>query len=168
MRILIAFITLILLSSCWPKSVSFVDGSMPEDWKIFFVNNLKNIAPNTPVSYAATFSEDIRDGVQNRTKLKIGTKVEDAQVEIDGTITSYTITPIALQEGDNANQNRLTVSIKFDIFINAAEEDQMALVSTRFIDYDANTDLATVESQFLEEVNTQIIQDLINKLLSNW
>ncbi|MBL1279249.1 MAG: hypothetical protein COA33_003215 [Fluviicola sp.] len=168
MKLVVAILSVILLSSCWPKSVSFVDGSMPEDWEIFFVNNLTNNAPNTPVSYAATLSEDIRDGVQNRTRLKIGTSVEDAQVEIDGTINSYSITPIALQDGDNADQNRLTVSVKFDIFINAAEEDQMTLLSTRFIDYDANTDLATVESQFLTEVNEQIIQDLINKLLSNW
>lgn len=168
MKIAVALISILLLSSCWPKSVSFVDGSMPEEWEMFFVNTLKNNAPNTPISYSATLSEDLRDGVQNRTKLKLATTIEDAQLEIDGTISSYSITPIAIQEGDNATQNRLSVSVKFDIFISAPEEDQMTLTSTRFFDYDANTDLATVESQFLEEVNAQIVQDLINKLLSNW
>ena len=168
MKLIAAIISIILLSSCWPKSVSFVDGSMPEEWKMFYINPLKNNAPNTPISYAATLSEDIRDGLQNGTKLKLGTKVEDAQLEIDGIISSYSITPIALQEGDNATQNRLSVSVKFDIFITEPVEDQMTLTSTRFFDYNASTDLATVESQFLEEVNTQIVQDLINKLLSNW
>jgi len=168
MKLIVAVISIVLLSSCWPKSVSFVDGSMPEEWKIFYVTTIKDNAPNTPISYAALLSEEIKDGIQNRTRLKLGTTKEDAQIEIEGVINSYTITPIALQQGDNANQNRLTVSVKFDIFINAPEEDQMTLLSTRFFDYDANTDLATVESQFLEEVNAQIIQDLINKLLSNW
>ena len=168
MKLIVAVISIILLSSCWPKSVSFIDGSMPEEWKVFYVTTIKDNAPNTPISYAALLSEEIKDGIQNRTRLKLGTTKEDAQVEIEGTINSYTITPIALQQGDNANQNRLTVSVKFDIFINAPEEDEMTLVSTRFFDYDANTDLATVESQFLQEVNAQIIQDLLNKLLSNW
>ncbi len=168
MKLIVAVISIVLLSSCWPKSVSFVDGSMPEEWKVFYVTTIKDNAPNTPISYAALLSEEIKDGIQNRTRLKLGTTKEDAQIEIEGVINSYTITPIALQQGDNANQNRLTVSVKFDIFINAPEEDQMTLLSTRFFDYDANTDLATVESQFLEEVNAQIIQDLINKLLSNW
>ena len=169
MKLIIAIFSIALLSSCWPKSVSFVDsGSMPEEWQVFFVNTLSNNAPNTPISYSATLSEAVKDGIQNGTKLKLGTRVEDAQIEIEGTVTSYTIIPIALQEGDNASQNRLTVSVKFEFYINAPEEEQMSLVSTRFFDYPANTDLGTVESQFLEEVNTQIVQDVINKLLSNW
>jgi hypothetical protein len=44
----------------------------------------------------------------------------------------------------------------------------MNLTSTRFVDFDSNTDLATVERTLLEEINTQIVQDVINKLLSNW
>jgi hypothetical protein len=44
----------------------------------------------------------------------------------------------------------------------------MTLTSTRFADYDSNLDLTTVESQLLEEINKQIVQDVINKILSNW
>ena len=57
---------------------------------------------------------------------------------------------IALLEGDNASQNRLSISIKFDIFILKPEEDLMTMTSTRFIDYDSNTDLGIVENQLLE------------------
>ena len=34
--------------------------------------------------------------------------------------------------------------------------------------YDSQTDLAAAESGLLDEVNNQITQDLINKLMSNW
>ena len=44
----------------------------------------------------------------------------------------------------------------------------MKLTSTRFVDYDSNTDLTSIESQLLEEIDQQIVQDIINKLLSNW
>ena len=168
MKFIFYILTVFLLSSCWPKSISFVDGTMPEDWKMFIVNPIKNNAPNAPINYSPNLAEAIKDGIQNGTRLKLATSADEAQIEIEGTVVNYSISPIALQEGDNASQNRLSVSVKFDIFINAAEEDEMHLVSTRFFDYNSSTDIGTVESQFLEEITTQVVQDVINKLLSNW
>lgn len=169
MRI-IAFILLLgLLTGCWPSSVSFMDkGSMPEEWKAFHMQTLENNAPNAPLSYAAELSEEVKDGIQNNTRLLLGTSPNDAQVLIEGTILNYSVNPIALQEGDNAAQNRLSISVKFEIFITAPEEDKMQLTSTRFVDYSSSQDLASVEAQLLEEINSQIVQDVINKLLSNW
>lgn len=166
------FLTIIslffVLTSCWPTSVSFVDGSMPPEWKTFHVDNLENNAPNTPLSYSTTLSESIRDGVQNNTSLLINSDADKAEVNITGTISSYTITPVALQEGDNAAKNRLTVSVQFEIFISKPEEDEMTLTSSRFVDYDVSTDISIVETELLAEVNEQIVQDVINKLMSNW
>ena len=65
-------------------------------------------------------------------------------------------------------KNRLTISVNFTIFISQPKEDKMILTSTRFSDYDSSSDLASIESQLLEEINKQIVQDLINKLFSNW
>ena len=163
------FALMLLLSSCWPSSVSFVDsGSMPEEWKTFSLKTLENNAPNTPISYSATLSEAIKDGIQNNTRLLLNPTTGKGEVYIEGAITSYAVTPVALQEGDNAQKNRLTIATSFTIYISAPKEDQMTLTSTRFVDYDSNTDLGSVESTLLEEINTQIVQDVINKLLSNW
>ncbi|MFN5784570.1 MAG: LPS assembly lipoprotein LptE, partial [Flavobacteriia bacterium] len=89
-------------------------------------------------------------------------------IYLEGVISSYSVTPVAIQEGDNSAKNRLTVSVQFTIFVSAPEEDKIILTSTRFVDYDSNVDLATQENSLLEEVSTQIVQDVINKLLSNW
>ena len=71
MRVFIIFIlTIPLIVSCWPSSVSFMDkGSMPEAWKTFSVLTLENNAPNIPLSYATLISEEIKDGIQNNTRL---------------------------------------------------------------------------------------------------
>lgn len=167
-RIFYSVLLIMLLSSCWPSRISFVDGTMPDEWKTFYVKTLDNNAPNTPLSYAASLSENVKDGVQNNTRLLLNNDAAKAEIEIEGVITNYAITPVALQEGDNAAQNRLTVAVNFNIFVHQPEEDNMTLVSSRFIDYDSNTDLGIVETQLLEEVNVQIVQDVVNKLLSNW
>lgn len=168
MKIIALFIVACTLSSCWPSSISFVDGSLPDEWKSFSVKTLNNNAPNAPLSYPAELTEDVKDGISNRTRLLLKDSKEETDVEIEGTITRYTLAPIALQNGDNAAQNRLSITVKFNIFTHLPEEDEMQLTSTRFIDYDVTTDFSTIEANLLEEINEQIVQDVINKLLSNW
>lgn len=141
---------------------------MPEEWKQFSLKTLENSAPNAPLSYAANLSESVKDGIQNNTRLALVSDSKKAQVQIEGEITNYSVTPIALQEGDNAAQNRLSITAKFTIFVTAPEEDKMTLMSTRYVDYSSSQDLSSIEGTLLEEINSQIVQDVINKLLSNW
>ncbi len=161
---------IILLTSCWPKSVSFQDGSTPEEWKTFTVKTLELTAPNAPISYSTLLSEKIKSEVQNRSKLVLSPnpKKDLPEVSIEGNINNYVITPIAIQPGENAAKNRLTITVNFTIFISKPTEDKMILTSSRFADYDSNTDLSTIENQLLDEINKLIVQDLINKLFSNW
>lgn len=176
MKLLTSILLLLLITACWPTSVSFKDsGSMDPRWVKFTVKTMENNAPNANLSYPAQLTEAIKDGVQNNTRLKLASNADSSQINIEGSITNYAITPIALQAGDIAARNRLTISTNYTIFINvppsdkeALTEDKMTLTSTRFADYDSNLDLSAVESQLLEEINKQIVQDVINKILSNW
>ena len=136
--------------------------------KTFSVKTLNNKAPNAPLSYSPNLTEQIKDGIQNNTRLQLNTQSNKAEIIIEGSVNNYNLSPIALQEGDNAAKNRLTISTQFTIFIQKPEESIMKLTSTRFADYDSNTDLSSVENQLLDEINEQIVQDVINKLLSNW
>jgi hypothetical protein len=169
MRYLVLFLGLFLFTSCWPTRVSFQDITFPEEWKVFSVKTFENSAPNTPLSYSATLTENVKDAIQNNTSLVLsGSPQDEVQLVIEGVITNYSITPVALQEGDAAAKNRLSVSAVFTILIKEPEEEEMTVNSNRFVDYDSNTDLGIVETTLLEEVNAQIVQDIINQLFSNW
>ncbi len=131
----------------------------------------RNKAPNAPISYPNDLSEAIKTGIQNNSRLLITGKENDPQVVIEGTISSYTITPVALQQGDNAQSNRLTVSVEFTIYYSCKEEtleDEVTMTSTRFVDDDSDQDISAVETQLLSDINAQIVQDVLNKLFSNW
>ncbi|TNE53775.1 MAG: hypothetical protein EP338_09610 [Bacteroidetes bacterium] len=169
MKLLPILILSALVSACWPTSISFKDkGSMPEEWQEFSVKTLDNQAPNAPISYAIQLSEDIKDGIQNKTRLRLNPKSQSGEVQIEGLISSYQVNPIAIQGPDEAAKNRLTIATSYTILITKPEEKEMKLTSTRFADYDSNQDLASVEAALIEEINQQIVQDIINKLLSNW
>ena len=40
--------------------------------------------------------------------------------------------------------------------------------NSRIQNFDSNVNLASVESQLIDDINSQISQDVINKLLTNW
>jgi len=157
------------VAGCWPTRMGFRDtGGMPEEWERFYLQTLQISSPTCPLSYAAGLSETIKDGLQNNTKLSLTPSLNDAQVQISGEITNYSVNPIALQNGDNAAKNRLTVSIAFDLNFTAPKKETARLVVTRFADFDAGANFASVENQLLSQVNEQVVQDVINKLMSNW
>ncbi|MFY7667914.1 MAG: LPS assembly lipoprotein LptE, partial [Crocinitomicaceae bacterium] len=108
------------------------------------------------------------DGIQNNTRLLLNTQIGKGEVNIEGIISSYNVAPLAIQGNDNASKNRLTISVQFTITTTKPKEESFNLASTRFADFDASVNLSSVESKLLEEINEQIVQDVINKLLSNW
>ena len=169
MRLMVFASLLFVLSSCWPSSVSFKDtGSMPAEWKTFSVKTLEVLAPNAPLNYSPSLTEQLKDGIQNNTRLLLNTTFGKGEVNIEGRVISYNVSPIAIQGNNNASQNRLTVSVQFSIQVTQPKEDLITLTATRFADFDAGTNLSSVEGGLLDDINKQIVQDVINKLLSNW
>lgn len=165
----ICILPLFFFTSCWPTSVSVIDkGGKPEEWKTFSLQTLENKAPNAPLNFPVSLSESIKDGIQNNTNLLLNSETGKGEVYIEGSVNNYSIMPVAMQDGDNAAKNRLTVGAQFTFYISKPKEDQMTLTVSRFVDYESGTDLSTVENTLLDEISKQIVQDVINKLLSNW
>lgn len=158
----------VLLSSCWPTQVAFQDVGMPPEWKEFYVTPLELNAATAPANYNATLTEAVRNGIQNNTRLKMLTAIDSADVQISGIVSGYSTSPQAITNGDNAQKNRLTVSVNFTIVTQTKGLEKIQMTSTRFADYDASQQLSDVEAQLLELINQQIVQDVINKLRSNW
>ena len=167
-KFLFIMIALFSLTSCWPTSVSFRDSSMPETWKKFYVSPLEMTTATAPPNYNALTTESLRTGIQNNTRLRLSPTIDSAEVQISGNITGYSTSPLAIQEGDNASKTRLTISANFTIITPTKGLEKMTLNSSRFADFDASQNLQDVESQLIETINQQIVQDVINKLLSNW
>jgi outer membrane lipopolysaccharide assembly protein LptE/RlpB len=158
-----------LLTACWPESFSFRDtGGMPAEWSSFTIQNLENTAPNCPLSFAPLLTEQLKDGVQNNTRLVLNTQQGAGEVNIEGAITGYQVQPVAIQGSDNASSNRLTMTLALKIKIKTPKEEEWQLVSTRFADFSASSNLADVEQKLFAEISAQMVQDLINKLYSNW
>ncbi|NDB34496.1 MAG: hypothetical protein EB023_03930 [Flavobacteriia bacterium] len=169
MKIIYCCCLTFVLCGCWPSKIGFRDtGGMPEEWERFHLQTLQINASTCPLSYAANLSEAIKDGIQNNTRLTIAPDVKNAQVQLSGDITQYSVNPIALQNGDNAAKNRLSIGVIFTLNYTVPKQEEVKITITRFADFDASTNFSSVENQLLSSINEQIVQDIINKLMSNW
>jgi outer membrane lipopolysaccharide assembly protein LptE/RlpB len=168
-NVLIISLLFATLSSCWPTVfMNPKDSNFPEEWKKFYIAPLEMSSATAPASYPVTLSESLRTGIQNNTRLKLASKLDDAEVQITGIITGYSTSPVAIQQNDNAAKNRLTITVNYTINTPTKGLEEMKVSSTRFSDYDSSQQLVDVENKLIEEINQQLVQDLINKLLSNW
>lgn len=159
----------LVLTACWPKSfLSMRDSSLPEEWKDFYIQQLELNTATAPANYGNILSEDLRTGVQTNTRLKLSPSLDSADVKISGVVTAYNTSPIAIQQGDNASKNRLTISVQFTILSPSKGLEEQSFTSTRFADYESTQQLSDVEQDLLISINQQIRQDVVNKLLSNW
>jgi hypothetical protein len=86
---------------------------------------------------------------------------------------SYQTTPVAIQGAGNnsvntAASNRLTITISVK-FTNIKDEKQNYDTQfSRFADFPSSSSLAAEEDRLIREINTQLVQDIFNKSLTNW
>ena len=105
-----------LLSACYPTSMGFKDNSLDPQLKSFSVVTLTSVSPNAPVNYPPLFTEYLKNGVQNNTRLKLMKAGEGtSDLIFSGEVVEYSITPVSIQGNSEPAKNRLTIGIKITI-----------------------------------------------------
>ncbi len=167
--VVLSFLLGVVMSSCYPTSVGFKDNSMDPSLKSFSVLNFELTAPNAPMNYPVNFTEFLKDGILGNTKLKLlKTDMPDVHLIFSGVISQYDITPVSIQGDSQAALTRLTIAMTIEVENSLDPEKSFTIHPRRFADYDSNQDLNAVEAQLLEDINQQILQDILNKLQSDW
>lgn len=167
--LIILLISLIFSSGC--GVYNFTGGTLSPDTKTISIQTFYNNAPLGPSNMSVLFTERIKDYFQQNTSLEIVDVNGDLQ--LDGYISNYTITPVAATAGDQglgdfSALSRITITVSATYTnINDPTFDFDQNFSF-FKDYDNQTDLASNEEQFVEEIFDQIILDIFNASVANW
>lgn len=145
---------------------SFSGASIPPEAKTVSVQYFQNVASLAPPTLSQTFTEALRDKLSSQTRLALISKAGDLSFE--GSITSYSATPIAIQSTDQAALNRLTITVNVKYICSFDEKKNFEQSFSRFADYSSTQSLAAVEDQLIREINEQLVQDIFNRALNNW
>ena len=92
----------------------------------------------------------------------------NGDLQFEGSITGYTITPNAIQGDQTAATNRLSITVDVK-FTNTKDDKQSFEQSfTRYADFESSINLTTIEDDLIKDINSQLTQDIFNRAVSNW
>ena len=92
----------------------------------------------------------------------------EGDINFEGYISNYFVKPINISSNDEANQNRLSITI-FVRFNNQVETSKSYEQNfTRFADFDSSLSLSSVEENLMNEIIIELVEDIFNKAVVNW
>ena len=146
---------------------SFKDTSpIPEEVKTFRVNYLENKAQYINTQLSPQLTERLKQKIINTTRLR-QTNDDDAHYDISGFVSQYYTSTISIS-GNNAASNRLTVGFHM-VFRNTLDEKKNFETDlTRTFDFPATQSLSQAESSLNNEMVKNIVDEIFNKIFSNW
>ena len=92
----------------------------------------------------------------------------DADLEVTGEITAYTTRAASLSANDEVSMNRLTITIKVRFMNNCDPDANFEQSFSRYRDYNAQLNFSSVESSLVEEIVSELCDDIFNKSVVNW
>lgn len=145
---------------------SFKDVSIPIEVKTFRVNYLENKAQYVNTQLSPQLTERLKQKIIGTTRLK-QTNDDEAHYDIGGYVSQYYTSTISIT-GNTASGNRLTVGFHL-IFKNTLDEKKNFETDlVRTFDFDGNLNLQQAESTLNEEIVKNVVDEIFNKIFSNW
>jgi len=165
-RIFFFVFLVVSLFSSGCKYYSFTGASIPVELETVSVQYFENRAPIINPSLSQDLTESLKDMFQSRTRLSLTNDIGDA--DFQGVIENYRTQPVSIQADEQANLERLTITIRVS-YTNSADPDlDFETTFSRYEDYDARAGLEAVEAELVENIISQLTEDIFNRAFVNW
>ena len=157
----------LLFTGCY----SFKDiGQIPKEVKTFRVNYIENKARYINPQLSPQLTDKLRQKIMGQTRLA-GVQTEDAHYDISGQVTGYNVTTSGISSGTGQQQasiQRLTVTVHINFRNNLDPSKNFEADVSRNFDYSANLTITQAESQLNETIIKNMVDEIFNRIFSNW
>lgn len=113
-----------------------------------------------------TFENELLDYITRNTRLQ--TTDGAADLEIEGEITGYNLSPQAVTENAYASQTRLTIQVRVRYTDNKQENKDIDQTFSAYRDFDSSQMLTDVQDQLIEEISDELVNLIFNATLGDW
>lgn len=153
------------LSGC---KIALNGASIPAEMKTVNVAVFENNAPLVVPYLSSQFTESLKTRIRNQTSLSISTN--DPQGVFSGNITGYSITPEAIENGNNpvAGANRLTISINVKYTNNLNPKQSFEQSFERYKVFKLVGTIQSMEQGLITDVTAQLTEDIFNRAFAQW
>ena len=145
---------------------SFSGASIPAEAKTVSVQYFPNNAQLVNPLLSNTITNALNDMFVNQTTLQ--SVAQNGDLALEGEITGYKTSPIAITGNQTAAMNRLTVTVNVRFTNKYDESKNFEQSFSQYQDYPSGQDLNAVQDVLVEQIVEDLCQDIFNKAVVNW
>lgn len=160
------FLVVISLTPGCTMNYSFTGASISPELETISVQYFDNRAPVVFPSLSQDLTDALKDMFQSRTRLRLINDIGDADFE--GVIEQYRTQPVSVQADEQANLERLIISVRVSYKNIADSEQNFETTFSRHEDYDARIGIEPVENDLVKKIISQLTEDIFNAAFVNW
>lgn len=148
-------------SGCYSFTGATIEG------KTIDILPIKNRALNVVPTLAPTISEKLRARILSQTGLA---PIDDLNADyvLETEIASYTSTIAGIANTQSVAQNRLTITLNVVFKNKLNPKADFKSTFSRFADYNASQQLQLIETQLINDIGTNLADDIFNRAFVNW
>ena len=145
---------------------TFSGASIPAEAKTVSVQYFPNNAQLVNPLLSNTITNALNDMFVNQTTLQ--SVAQNGDLALEGEITGYKTSPIAITGNQTAAMNRLTVTVNVRFTNKYDESKNFEQSFSQYQDYPSGQDLNAVQDVLVEQIVEDLCQDIFNKAVVNW
>lgn len=113
-----------------------------------------------------TFENELTDYVTRNTRLRVVDGAAD--LELEGEITGYTLTPQAVTEDAYASMTRLTITVRVKYTDTKKDGNDVDQSFSAYRDFEASQMLMDVQEELCNQIAKELVELIFNATLGNW
>ena len=168
-KILRLFTLAILAGINHSCSISYKFNGAALDYSIYKTVHIGEFPIRAALVYAPlqqTFENELLDYVTRNTRLQTVDGASD--LEIDGEITGYSLTPQAVTEDAYASRTRLTITVRVRYTDTKKDSNNIDQSFSAYRDFDASQMLMDVQDELCQQIAKELVELIFNATLGNW
>lgn len=155
-----------LVAAC---SISYKFNGSAIDYNIYKTIHVGDFPIRAALVYPPlqqTFENELLDYINRNTRLQ--TTDSSSDIELEGEITGYALTPQAVTENAYASQTRLTITVRVKYTDARNDKNDLDQTFSAYRDFDSSVMLSDVQDDLCEQISKELVELIFNATLGNW
>lgn len=134
--------------------------------KTITIKDFPNQAPLVYPPLSQLFTETLKDMYIRQTRLQL--VPNNGDLELEGEITGYELTPTAVKEDAYASQTKLTITVRVRYANRVNPEEDFEQTFSAYREFDSNQMLQAVQEALSTEIVEELADQIYNATVANW
>ncbi len=136
-------------------------------YKTIYVSNFPIRAALVYPPLQQTFENELLDYITRNTRLRT-IDSNNADIQLEGEITGYNLSPQAVTENAYASRTRLTIQVRVHYTDARAEGKDIDQTFSAYRDFDSSEMLTDVQDELCSQISRELVELIFNATLGDW